>query len=153
MSALAATVTLLRRPPSAWCDAARTVALAALVEVGLRSVPLTRLSHLLGVRLLLDGTPAATGTVERLRLSARERQRLDVTWRVLRHRPFNGTCLRRALLAARAVRHRDHAVRIGVRKVAGVVSAHAWLEIDGVVLDVDTVESFNVLAPAGDGDR
>lgn len=147
MSALHAARTLLRRPPSAWSDAARTVLLAGAVELGLRRMPVTRLSRLLGVTLLLDGTPAAPGTVDELQLSARERQRLDVTWRVLRHRPFNGTCLRRALLAGRAVRHRDHAVRIGVRKVDGVVSAHAWLELDGVVLDLGSVDDFKVLAP------
>ncbi len=147
MSVLRPLRTLLRRPPSVWWDAARTVVLAGVVELGLRRMPVTRLSRLLGVHLLLDGTPAASGITETLRLSARERQRLDVTWRVLRHRPFNGTCLRRALLAGRVVRHRDHAVRIGVRKVDGVVSAHAWLELDGTVLDLGAVDDFKVLAP------
>lgn len=153
MTALGAARTLLRRPPSVWVDAARTVTLAALVEVGLRSMPVTRLSDRLGVRLLLDGRPVATGTVDQLQLTPRERQRLDVTWRVLRHRPFNGTCLRRALLTARVVRHRDHAVRIGVGKTDGVVSAHAWLELDGVVVDLGPATDFHVLAPVGEVSR
>lgn len=149
MSRLHAARTLLHRPPSAWLDAARTVVLAGVIELALRRMSVTRLSALLRVQLLLDGNPAASGTATELRLSPRERQRLDVTWRVLRHRPFNGTCLRRALLAGRAVRHRDHTVRIGVRKIAGVVNAHAWLELDGIVLDLDMVDDFKVLAPAG----
>ncbi|QDB80837.1 lasso peptide biosynthesis B2 protein [Georgenia wutianyii] len=143
--------TLLRRPPRAWFRAAQAAALAGVVEVGLRTVRLPRLTRLLGVRLVLDGAVGRVGDPGLVRLSSSEAERLDVTWRLLRHRPFNGTCLRRALLGAHALRHRDHAVRIGVQKVAGEVKAHAWLEVDGIVMDPDGIESFRSLtagAPA-----
>lgn len=145
MSLRSAVRTLFRRPPSAWLRATHAVALAALVEAGLRTVQLPRLARALGVQLVLDGSPSAVGDVSCVSLTEREREGLDVTWRVLRHRPFNGTCLRRALLGARVLRHRDHAVRIGVQKLAGEVKAHAWLELDGVVLDPDGVEGFRIL--------
>ncbi len=138
--------TLLRRPPRTWLRAARTAALATLVELGLRTLPLPRLARLLRVRLVLDGTAGRRTDPRLIRLSEDERELLDVTWRVLRHRPFNGTCLRRALLGAHALRRRDHAVRIGVQKVGGEVKAHAWLEVDGIVVDPDGVESFRTLA-------
>ncbi|WP_324649615.1 lasso peptide biosynthesis B2 protein [Georgenia sp. H159] len=140
---------ILRRPPSAWWRAARTVALAGVVEVGLRTMPVPRLARLLRVRLVLDGRPGQVTDVSGLRLTDRERADLDITWRVLRHRPFNGTCLRRALLGAHVLRRRDHAVRIGVQKIGGEVKAHAWVELDGVVLDPDGVESFKVLETRG----
>lgn len=138
--------TLLRRHPRTWVRAARTAALAALVELGLRTLPLPRLTRLLRVRLVLDGTAGRRTDPRLIGLTADERERLDVTWRVLQHRPFNGTCLRRALLGAHALRSRDHAVRIGVQKVGGEVKAHAWLEVDGIVVDPDGVESFRTLA-------
>ncbi|MBD8061586.1 lasso peptide biosynthesis B2 protein [Oceanitalea stevensii] len=137
--------TLLRRHPRTWVRAVRTAALAAAVELGLRVLPLPRLARLLRVRLVLDGTAGRRTDPRLIRLTEDERERLDVTWRVLRHRPFNGTCLRRALLGAHALRYRDHAVRIGVQKVAGEVKAHAWLEVDGIVVDPDGVESFRTL--------
>ncbi|WP_193311277.1 lasso peptide biosynthesis B2 protein [Georgenia satyanarayanai] len=137
--------TLLRRSPRTWIRALRTAVLATAVEIGLRTLPLPRLAHLLRVRLVLDGTAGRRTDPRLIRLTEEERERLDVTWRVLRHRPFNGTCLRRALLGAHALRYRDHAVRIGVQKVAGEVKAHAWLEIDGIVVDPDGVESFRTL--------
>lgn len=138
--------TLLLRPPRAWLRAVEVAVLAAAVELGLRTVPLPRLARLLRVRLVLDGAAGQVGDPRLVRLSPDEAERLDVTWRVLRHRPFNGTCLRRALLGAHALRRRDHAVRIGVQKVAGEVKAHAWLEVDGIVMDPDGVESFKALA-------
>lgn len=146
MSLPRAARTLLRRPPTDWLAAARAAGLAVAVETGLRTVPLPRLARVLGIRLVLDGGPTTVGDLSAVRLTERERHRLDVTWRVLRHRPFNGTCLRRALLAARVLRHRHHAVRIGVQKVDGEVRAHAWLELDGVALDPDGVAGFRVLA-------
>lgn len=138
--------TLLRRPPRTWVRAGHAAVLAALVELGLRTLRLPRLARLLRVRLVLDGAAGRRTDPRLIRLSADERERLDVAWRVLRHRPFNGTCLRRALLGAYVLRYRDHAVRIGVLKVAGEVKAHAWLEVDGIVVDPDGVESFRTLA-------
>jgi len=100
---------------------------------------------MLGVRVELNAPPVMVGDVEALEFDARESERLDVAWRILRRPPFNGTCLRRAMLGGFVLRRRDHAVRIGVRKVDGQVAAHAWLEVDGVSLDPDAVNEFHVL--------
>lgn len=149
MSALSSARALLNSRPIVWFDAARTVAVATTIEIALRTVPVTRVARLLGVRVVLDGRPAATGHMSDVRFSQREAERLDTSWRVLRAGPFNASCLRRALVAAWVLRRRDHAVRIGVRKSDGRVRAHAWLELDGVSLDPDAVDHFAILVPVG----
>ena len=80
---------------------------------------------------------ARTPTALHSPLSMNERRRLRIAWRVLAIGPFDGSCLRRALVGAWMLRSRDHAVRIGVRKTPDGIRAHAWLEIDGVSLDPD----------------
>ncbi len=147
MSAGAAVRTLLSSSPIVWFDVVRTGATAAVVEIGLRTVSLARIARVLGVQLRLDGASGGIRDLSQLCLTRREQQRLDVAWRVLRRRPFNGTCLRRALVGARILRKRDHAVRIGVRKADGRIAAHAWIEIDGVSLDPAAIDTFKALAP------
>lgn len=113
-----------------------TVALAPLVEIGLRTVGVQRTARRLGVDLRLDGAPEGAEAGDRVvPLDRAERRQLRVAWRLLALGPFDGTCLRRSLIGARLLRRRSHAVRIGVRKVGGELTAHAWLEIDGVSLD------------------
>jgi hypothetical protein len=120
-----------------------TLLLAPIVEVGLRLAGLRRTADALGVRLLLDRPIERTASTRRdVPLSAYERRRLRVAWRVLAVGPFDDSCLRRALVGARMLRSRDHAVRIGVRKTPDGVRAHAWLEIDGVSLDPDASADF-----------
>jgi Transglutaminase-like superfamily len=120
-----------------------TLLLAPVVELGLRLAGLTRTANVLGVRLLLDRPVDGTAPTSRdIPLSAYERRRLRVAWRVLAVGPFDGSCLRRALIGAWILRSRDHAVRIGVRKTPDGIRAHAWLEIDGVSLDPDASGDF-----------
>ena len=137
--------TAARLPARQKVDAVQLVIVATMVELGLRLTTLPRLARLLRVRVALDAAPSTVVDVDGLALDERERERLDVAWRILRRRPFNGTCLRRAMLGGFVLRRRDHAVRIGVRKTNGVVAAHAWLELDGVSLDPDGVRQFHVL--------
>lgn len=108
----------------------QVVLVAIVVEVGLRLSTLPRLTHLLGIRLAHDcesdqkpdsGNPPG----------------LPVTWirpralavnRVFRHWPFEGTCLRRALVLGHRIRRLDPALLIGVRHDdSGAVAAHAVL--------------------------
>ncbi|GAA4836917.1 hypothetical protein GCM10023221_12740 [Luteimicrobium xylanilyticum] len=137
--------TAARLPARQKVDAVQLVIVATTVELGLRLTTLPRLARLLRVRVALDAAPSTVVDVDGLALDERERERLDVAWRILRRRPFNGTCLRRAMLGGFVLRRRDHAVRIGVRKANGIVAAHAWLELDGVSLDPDGVRQFHVL--------
>jgi hypothetical protein len=54
-----------------------------------------------------------------------------------RHGPYRATCLRRSLVLWWLLRRRGTAcdLRIGVRKEAGQLQAHAWVEYRGVVLN------------------
>lgn len=94
----------------------------------------------------MDGVAAPVGATTLVELSAREREQLDTAWRMLRRPPFNGTCLRRALVGGYFLRAHDPILRIGVAKTDGVVAAHAWVEIDGVGLDPDGAEKYRVLS-------
>src|SRR5699024_5458543 len=107
MSTLRAARTLAMAGPLVWWDAGRTVAVVAVVEIGLRTVKLHALARLLGVRLRLDPQSSPRPLSGPVEFSPRERQRLQVARKVLRHRPFNGTCLRRSLVAGWILRKRD----------------------------------------------
>lgn len=54
-----------------------------------------------------------------------------------RHLFFTPTCLVQSLVLAAMLRRRgfDAQLRIGARKEAGQFEAHAWVELDGAVLD------------------
>lgn len=54
-----------------------------------------------------------------------------------RHLFFTPTCLVRSLVLAAMLRRRglDAQLRIGARKEAGQFEAHAWVELDGAMLD------------------
>jgi hypothetical protein len=120
----------------------RTVALAPLIELGLRTCGLRRTARALRVRLCIDDPVDTAASQLVLPLSVAERRRLRVAWSILAVAPLDGTCLRRALIGARLLRARDHAVRIGVRKTSEGIKAHAWLEIDGISLDPDAPIDF-----------
>jgi len=94
----------------------------------------------------MNGSAAPTAPLSSIRLSSREREQLDIAWRVLAHRPFNGTCLRRAIVGGYFLRARQPLLRIGVAKSAGIVTAHAWVEVDGIALDPDASERYAVLS-------
>ncbi|WP_210438694.1 lasso peptide biosynthesis B2 protein [Nocardioides xinjiangensis] len=113
--------------------------LAAVVEVGLRSLRLPRLSRLLGVPLdtAARRDPRTPGVVV---VPHRARRRLAATRRALEHWPFGDSCLRVALVGGFLVRDLDPVLRIGVASHDGEVKAHAWLEIGGLSLDPGSVD-------------
>ena len=144
--------TVLRYPPRRWADLVVAVCVAARVEYALGRGGLKRSAEIARVRVGMTGTAAEAGTLADVDLSSREREKLDTAWRLLRHPPFNGTCLRRALVGAYFLHDREPLLRIGVTKKDGVVAAHAWLEVDGVSLDPDGTSKYAVMhAPKGDG--
>lgn len=123
--------------PGRWTPAelpwlAAALALAPVVELGLRVARLPRLAALLGVRLDLDARPVESAT--RL-LPDRYQARLRAVRRVVRHWPFGDTCLRHALLAGVLIRRLGPVLQVGVARREGEVRAHAWLLVDGVVVD------------------
>ena len=108
--------------------------LAAVVEVGLRTLTLPRLSRLLGVPLDVEPEQVRTRT-EPVVVPRWARRRLAATRRALKYWPFGDSCLRVALVGGCLVRSLDPALRVGVTKHEGEVKAHAWLEIEGLSLD------------------
>ena len=123
-------------------DLGRTAAaflLAVIVEAGMRTLRLPRLSALLGV-------PLDTSVREEVEISEPvivprwARRRLTATRRALRYWPFGDSCLRIALVGGCLVRRLDPVLRIGVAKHEGEVKAHAWLEIGGLSLDPGSVD-------------
>lgn len=142
--------TVLAYPPRRWTDLVRAVAVALRVESALRRGGIARAALVGRVHVVMDGVAAPTSPLASVDLSPREREKLDTAWRLLRQHPFNGTCLRRAIVGGYFLRERDPILRIGVSKANGIVAAHAWIEIDGVSLDPDGAERYAVLtAPKG----
>jgi hypothetical protein len=109
------------------------LALTAVVEVMLRVMPLPRIARMLGVGFDHRAT-IAEGT-DRPSLPDWAHRRLRVVGRVLRRWPVDGECLRESLVAGQRLRRLDPVLRIGVAKVDGALTAHAWLEIAGRSLD------------------
>jgi hypothetical protein len=144
--------TVLGLGPRRWTGAIKLASLALLVEAGLKTVSLLRLARWLHVPLTLDRSSAPIGRLDQLSLTEAEGDLLDTARRVLRHRPFNGTCLRRALIAGYVLRHHDPTLRIGVAKYSRQVEAHAWLEIGGISLDPDASKVYQAFqSPSGVG--
>ncbi len=132
---------LRRVPPREIPTTLRVAVLIVIVEVLVRTVPLPRLSRLLGVPL--DLRPHV-GSVEPLPLASlpdRARRRLRCTRRVADVWPFShGPCLRRALIGGHLVRELQPSVRLGITATGDELLAHAWLEIGGRPLE--SVEHF-----------
>ncbi|WP_299087635.1 MULTISPECIES: lasso peptide biosynthesis B2 protein [Microbacterium] len=124
---------------------------ATRVERALARGGVDRAAAIGRVRVAMDGQAAPVVAVADAPLSEREREKIDTAWRMLQHPPFNGTCLRRAIVGGYFLRDREPILRIGVTKTAGVVAAHAWIEIDGAGLDPDGAEKYSVLTrPVGE---
>ena len=119
----------------------RAVPTLVVVEVMVRTMPLSRTSRLLGCAVSLE---PARSDAERLRpwhLSRAGRRRLRCAGRVADAWPFSrGPCLRRALVGGHLVRELDPVVRLGTARRDGELMAHAWLEIQGRPLE--DVEHF-----------
>lgn len=111
--------------------------LLCIVEVGLRTVDVRRLSALAWVPLSDSGEPpsVARGDVSVLR-PGEQRLLWAVEW-------LDGrwlapvTCLRRALVTGFALRRRDPVLRLGI--TGGGSTAHAWVEADGLGFGVEEV--------------
>lgn len=152
-------------PPRRWWGMAGVAARAVVIEWSLRHEPLPRTAARMSVGLG-DGEIEVTGG--RLDLTVREREAVDDVRKVISRRPFTGTCLRQALLVGHALRRRRPVVQVGVRKDDAGVAAHAWLVVDGVVVDgyaehphaaagfvalpVGTVPVATLSGTAGEGD-
>jgi hypothetical protein len=129
-------------PAELWTGVS-TLAIAPLVEVGLRTLGLQRTARVLKVQLQFEGPPGAVAhRKSQVPLTREERRQLQIAWSVIAVGPFDATCLRRAMIGAWLLRSRKHAVRIGVRRTPDGVRAHAWLEIEGISLDPDAPENF-----------
>jgi hypothetical protein len=108
--------------------------LLVAVELGIRFMPLPRLCRLLGVTLDLTA-PVGPPQLEPLPWWCRPR--LAAIERLLRHWPWDATCLRRSLLQADALRSLRPVMRLGIRAGSKPIVAHAWLEVDGHSLERD----------------
>ena len=121
--------------PRGWMDLALLALLGLLAEFGVRRRPLPRVARWFGLRL--TGIPApGTGWC----LTPRQHDRRRVVRMLVRHWPLadrSGLCLREALLTGWILRERDPMLRVGVARVGGSVTAHAWVEFDGAALGAD----------------
>lgn len=118
-------------PPGQRALLFRAVAIAGFVELGLRTLPLPTLGRCLGIRVV------GRLPVERARAPAPAAAVADAVRAVdaiYRRRPRSGRCLRRALVLGALLGRYGPALRIGVAKVDTEFSAHAWVEISGVVM-------------------
>ena len=113
----------------------------AVAELGLR---------IRGCRRLLERVPAARRSSvsdEDRRRAARYAQWLEVA---ARHHPVRARCLHRWLARHSWLRWEGlpSVLRIGVRKEAGVLRGHAWVELGGQVIndELDQVAGFALLA-------
>ena len=112
-------------------------ALAVYCEVLIRWVPLRRLARSLGVGLS-SGSDATTSQPLGS-LPGWATDRLRITNVVMRNWPVSAVCLRHSLVAGQRVRRLHPILRIGVAEpTLNGFDAHAWLEIDGRSLDVES---------------
>lgn len=107
--------------------------IAAVVELGLRTVRLPRLAQFLGTPLATAESSATP--IEKAAFPSWARRRLAAARRALRHWPFDDTCLRVALVGGCLLRSLDPQLRIGVARQDGEIRAHAWIEVGGRSLD------------------
>lgn len=131
-------------------DLCAALIVAVVVELGLRATTLPRLARALGTPLAVDDVDAPTGAADAYLLPRWAVRRMNAARRVLRHWPFGDTCLRQALVCGRLVRRLGPALQLGVAKVEGEVRAHAWLVVNGTVVDPRrAVSSYRPLGRAG----
>jgi hypothetical protein len=123
-----------------------------VVEVGLRTTTLARLARALGTPLAVDEFEAASAEPAAALLPHWAVLRMHTARRVLRHWPFGDTCLRQALVCGWLVRSLRPALQLGVAKVDGEVRAHAWLMVNGSVVDPRrAVSSYQPLTAVRNG--
>lgn len=136
---------MLSYPPRRWADMLLAAVIAVRAESAIRRSGVTGAARVGGLQLAMDGVKAPVGAAAAAGLTERELEQLDTAWRVLRWGPFNGTCLRRAVVGGYFLRRRRPLLRIGVAKAQGAVAAHAWVEVGGVALDPEGGAVYRVL--------
>lgn len=122
--------------PGQWPAVLLAAAVATGVELGLRTMTLPRLARLLGTPLDTEEAATTTHSGPPPGLSVGERRKVRAVRRVMRHWPFGDTCLRQALVCGQRLRRLHPTLHLGVAKIDGQIRAHAWLVIDGAVLDL-----------------
>jgi hypothetical protein len=118
--------------PAAWTRIAHTAIVSRRIERSLRSEQLDATAERFGSTLSFEPPAAVSDAVS---FDEKELFELRIALALLKEKQFNGTCLRRALVMSDVLRARRPLLRVGVAKDAGVVTAHAWLEIDGLAID------------------
>jgi hypothetical protein len=125
-----------------WLTLAQAWLLLLITDWGLRVLPFPRVQAFAAPDLPREHR-ALLPTIQRLH------RLIDLA---ARHHLYPMTCLRRALVLQRIARVRgaDARVRIGVRKDAGALQAHAWVECDGQIVGQPerVAEKFAPLVPA-----
>jgi hypothetical protein len=99
------------------------------VEVGLRLADLPTLARWLG--LSIATTPISADSREPAELPREAGEAILAARRVFRHWPGRGHCLREALVLGHLLRRHRPALRLGVARERGSITAHAWLELAG----------------------
>lgn len=123
----------------------RAAARIALLEWMLRRSTLPEVAARFGAPLAsASDETCALGTPPTL--TEKERQMLRAYRWVLSRSPFGSTCLRRALCAGHVLRAREPRLAVGVAKRDGVVTAHAWLVVNGANLDPEGSADFVALS-------
>lgn len=114
------------------------------VDFALRGVRVEALARAMGVPLRSASGPRPAASVRMTPREARLVRCVDRGLRVL----GPGQCLRRALLLGWLLGRRDAEIRIGVRREASNVRAHAWLEVDGLAF-AEPAETLAAYVPLG----
>lgn len=115
------------------------VMLAIGCEATIRFRTLPAMARAFGVALESDAHTKAPEPMTSLDDDAR--MRLLMVRTVMRNWPVDGACLRHALVAGHRIRRLGPTLKVGVvRNTDDALSAHAWLEISGRSLDVDSVD-------------
>ena len=136
---------VLRLGPHAWFRLVRTAIVARRIEHSLGRETLDRTAQRFGAELSFD---PPVSVASQLPLNEKESRDVGLALAVLRHRSFNGTCLRRALVIADVLRDRSPKLRVGVSKASGAVVAHAWVEIEGFAIDPMAEREYAMFRPA-----
>jgi hypothetical protein len=111
---------------------------AIATEIGLRTIRLRTLARILGVPLALDDQdPGRPSHPQELPADGAARYRaaqcLMQVW------PFGGEgkCLRMSLVAGCLLRRHAPTVRLGIARLDQGIAAHAWIVVDGLIVDHD----------------
>ncbi len=109
------------------------------IEVGLKTVRVSRLAGWMQVPLATDQSPPPlAGEDDLTGLSAADHRAYEAIRWVLSRWLYDGTCLRRALALGFFFRRRHPVLRLGMIDDAGAV-AHAWIEVGGRTFDTQAV--------------